>query len=196
MRILTIAPPEAEPLTPDAAETWLGYEPGTIPDLAAALSIAAREHVEQMTGRALARQTLELVLDRFPRGPVLPLPRPPLVSVESVKYYDTAGTLQTMDAADYVVDTGGLPGAIYAESGWPSTSARPGAVVVQYVCGPDTEADPPESCPEPLVQCMRFLVAHWYDAKAPVVIGTVAAKLAFTLEALASPFKVFYRLPD
>ena len=105
--------------------------------LLTALTTAAREYAEHYTGRALAPQTLELALDGFPDGDEIQLPMMPVASITSVKYYDSDGTLQTMDAADYVLHAYGSDHKIalaYGES-WPSTRAIANAVQIRYVTG-------------------------------------------------------------
>jgi len=52
-------------------------------------------------------QTWRRVTDHFPSCGWLCLPLPPLQSVASIKYYDTDGVQQTLDAAVYQVSTAG-----------------------------------------------------------------------------------------
>jgi uncharacterized phiE125 gp8 family phage protein len=66
------------------------------------LCTAAREYAEHYTGRALATQTLEMVLDTFPEcGGDITLDMPPVATVTSIKYDDTAGVEQTLAATVY-----------------------------------------------------------------------------------------------
>lgn len=103
------------------------------------------DEVEHETGRALIQQAWAVILDRFDGA--IRLPHPPLVSVEHVKFYDTAGVLQTLHPDDYQVDYISEPGYIVPAPGkaWPATAARINAVEVQYVCGygPDDANVPP-----------------------------------------------------
>lgn len=73
------------------------------------------------------------------------LPFPPLRDVISVKYYDTNGALQTMNAGDYIVDTdGSLVSPAYGKW-WPPTRDIPNAVTVDYHAGYGVAGDVPES---------------------------------------------------
>jgi hypothetical protein len=65
------------------------------------------------------------------------VPRPPLVSVDSIKYYDDGGILQTLDPAAYIVDLNSEPGRIVpaVATSWPSTQNRVNAVEVHFTCG-------------------------------------------------------------
>lgn len=186
-----VIPPTVEPLYAAEALEYLGAseEDEALVDM---LVRTARQMVEQMTGRALAVQTRELVIDAFPCGRALPLPGAPLVSVESVRYFDASGAEVTMSADDYVVDADGLPGSIYVENGWPCTDGRPGGVKVRYTCGYESAVD----VPMPLLLGMRYLVNHWFDNRNPVMIGSISKSLEFTLDSLVSPYRVHYRLPE
>lgn len=107
--------------------------------LLTALCTAAREYAEHHTGRALASQVLELALDAFPTcyEDSIVLPRPPVASITSIKYYDTAGVLQTMSSSLYALSTYGIEHKVSLTYGntWPSTQAIPDAVQVRFVCG-------------------------------------------------------------
>lgn len=102
---------------------------------------AAREVAEQYTGRALATQTLELALDEFPDADdcssVIELPMPPVASITSVKYTDTAGTEQTISGSAYALSLYGDSRRLAPTYGntWPSTQDVPDAVRVRYVTG-------------------------------------------------------------
>lgn len=105
---------------------------------------SARQAAELLTRRAFITQTWELRLDDFPcadnsseRALDIELPRPPLVSVTSITYLDTAGVRQTVDAATYDVDTSSEPGRIRPVWGayWPVARCAMGSVVVRYVAG-------------------------------------------------------------
>lgn len=96
---------------------------------------AYTEDAEHKTRRAFITQTWEVTLDEF--VPAIPLARPPIISVLAVKYYDTAGVLQTLAPDVYIVDDRSEPGSIVPapDRAWPVTAKRPNAVQVQYTCG-------------------------------------------------------------
>lgn len=102
------------------------------------------ESAEHSTGRAFIAQTWETTLEAFPA--VIELRPAALISVSFVKYYDSAGALQTLNPQAYQVDTKSEPGRLLPAPGasWPATAARFDAIQVQYVCGygPDETAVP------------------------------------------------------
>lgn len=94
---------------------------------------AAREYVEGMSWRSLALQVLEYTDDRFPSGGSIRLPGPPVLAVQSVRYVDTAGVAQVVDASGYV-HGGSILRPVFGTR-WPHTGEVPGAVQVVYTAG-------------------------------------------------------------
>ena len=78
------------------------------------------------------------------------VPKPPLASVTHIKYYDTAGTLQTWAVANYDVQAPGGPrcarGRIALSHGiaWPSTYGEIGDVQIRFICGYGAAGDVPK----------------------------------------------------
>ena len=99
---------------------------------------AAREYGEDVTGRAFATQTLEMMLDNFPSGDI-EIDMPPLQSVTSIKYKDSVGTEATMTVTtQYLVDADRDIGRIVLPYGinWPSFVAYPvNPIRIRYEAG-------------------------------------------------------------
>lgn len=114
----------------------------------------ATEEAERYTGRAMLETQYRHVAPDWPRGPTefasypryprgpytraLELPRCPLLSVESVKYYPAdSDALTTLDPSNYLVVTTYEPGMIYLRENkdWPDLSERPDAVQVEFTAG-------------------------------------------------------------
>jgi uncharacterized phiE125 gp8 family phage protein len=96
---------------------------------------AFTEEAEHKTGRAIINRTYRVTLDSFPEA--IQLPASPVASVTSVKYLDLDGVEQTLDPADYIVDSVSEPGYIVpaVDVTWPETLERINAVNVVVVCG-------------------------------------------------------------
>lgn len=139
----------------------------TDPELSALIS-AARTNAEKMTRRALITQTWDLVLDRFPSW-AIDVPKPSLLSVTSITYIDENGDTQTLDAADYRVDTKSLPGRITPafDHTWPSTRDVTNAVTIRFVCGFGAAADVPAT----IKQWMKLRIKHLWDNRGVMTIG-------------------------
>ena len=71
------------------------------------------------------------------RGGRIDLPFPRIQSVESIKYTDPAGLVQTLDPSKYLVDLIGEPGAIVPAPGtyWPATHDVVNGVQISYTAG-------------------------------------------------------------
>ena len=112
MGLKVVSPPAVEPVSLADAKAHLRLDSDADDAYVSALITAARERVELFLRRALITRAFEYTLDGFPESPaliyatsVIDLPRPPLQSVESIQYMDSAGNVQTLAPEDYVVDT-------------------------------------------------------------------------------------------
>jgi len=65
------------------------------------------------------------------------LPKPPLVSVDSITYIDETGTQQTLDPSAYIVDGMSEPARLVPVPGtsWPATQRRVNSISVTFTCG-------------------------------------------------------------
>jgi len=166
----TVAP-AAEPVNLDEAKAHLRVDVTDDDVLISRLIQAAREYVEEATGRALINQTWRLSLDDWPEGDYIELPRPPLSSVTSVVYTDSDATAHTFSTSYYDVDTDSEPGRVVLEYGddWPSaTLATMNPIVITYIAGYGATS---ASVPEHLRQAILLLIGHWYENREGMVIG-------------------------
>lgn len=162
-------------------------------DLIAELIATARVKLEELTGRAFLEQTRTFKLDQFPdsNAPIY-LPRPPLISVTSISYLDTAGVSQTLTAVtDYKVDATSEPARIvpaYGES-WPSTRDEIDAVTVVAKCGYGATA---ASVPKTLKLAAKLLAAHWYERRtgAEYLQGATLSEIPMGIKALVEPYRM------
>ncbi len=138
MKLRQTIPPYAEPLHIDPVILHLRLPTRDEDSLVNDLIATARQECEEYTRRQLLAATWELKLDSFPgNNGAIELPRPPLVSVASITYKDTAGATQTLSAASYVVDNVSEPGRVSPAYGyyWPSVYGEANAVTITYVAG-------------------------------------------------------------
>lgn len=151
MNVTLITGPTLEPITLAELKLHLRIEDSIVEDFAEDTLLddditASREHVEDITRRALNTQTWEYFLDGWPSGNKIKLPFGNLQTAGlSVKYTDSDGDQTTMTlTTDYLIETNGegyghivLP---YGES-WPSFTAYPSnPIVIQFACGWTTAA--------------------------------------------------------
>lgn len=190
MRVTLSTAPDTEPLALKDAKEHL--RAGNDEDLQiTALIVAARAHVEQVTGRALVTQTWAAKLDGFPAsgGYRITLPRPKLQSVSSITYVDVNGTTQTLASGEYQVVPGGEydSGYIVPAYGksWPSTRDQPDTVTVTFIAG----YGGPQDVPDPVVQYLKLLVGSMYLHREGEVTGAIVSSLGFA-DALIEPYRM------
>ncbi len=121
---------------------------------------AARQLCETFIKRCFVDTTFRLTLDRFPT--VFYVPRPPLISVTSIKYLDNDGTQQTWATNQYTVDTYTEPGRIGLA--WnvslPTYRMIQNSIEVIYHAGYGTTA---ASVPQSVRDAIVLTVSQWYE---------------------------------
>lgn len=111
---------------------------------------AARDRAELATRRAIGVQTYDYILDEFDdRSDAIELPKPPLISVDSLTYVDATGVLQTMAPALYLVQAPAGPRcarglvSLAPDTVWPFTQGRRAAVTIRFTAGYTANTLPP-----------------------------------------------------
>lgn len=147
---------------------------------------AARDYIENMSGIVCGTATRVQYFDMFAER--LPLYRAPVNSITSVYYIASDGT-DTMLAADqyrlrqrYGVAT--LQPA-YGVT-WPDTECVDGAVKVTISAGYASNSVTPDA----IRTAALMLVAHWYDNRQAVAIGTITKELEFAVADLLRPYRL------
>lgn len=182
-----ITAPTQEPVTVAEAKAWIRVDASTEDAVVGNLITAARQYVERQAQIAIMPQTWRAQFDAWPeaepdgRGAFLPpsllLPRPPLVSVASLKYYPADGSAQvTMDAEEFQVDDVSYPGRVapLPDESWPTlASGRLGAVQIDYQAGYADAA----AVPMCIKQAILLIVAHWYEHRESVLTGTISKEI-------------------
>jgi uncharacterized phiE125 gp8 family phage protein len=149
---------------------------------------AARQVVEEYTGRALIQQTWDLFIDGgFPISGIV-LPFPPVSSVTSVKYTDEDGNQQTWASSEYTVDTNSEPARIVLayDKTYPAVRNVIANVEVRFVAGYGTaRAD----VPNPINRALKSILTHLYENRSEVVVGTVVNRVPQASRYLLTPYK-------
>lgn len=164
--------PVEDPVTLAETKLHLRVDPDLTDDntLIASMIKAATETAQAITRRQFVTATYELRFDSFPT--VINFPRPPLASVVSVKYKDTAGDVQTFDAGKYEVDIYSTVGRIQPKTteSWPTTGDFLGAVIVEYTAGYGAAT----AVPDDIKSAILLMVGHLYEHREDVIIGVSA----------------------
>jgi uncharacterized phiE125 gp8 family phage protein len=199
MAVKLITGPTDEPVSLDEAKAHLRAESDD-DALIASLIATARQSVETITGRALMPQTWELALDEFPRRlgrscpdahvEAIDLPKPPIISLQSVKYVDTNGALQTLAEAAYQLDDYSEPARLLPAYGtsWPAARRQPNAVLIRFQAGYADAA----SVPQQIKQWMLMRIGAMYENREEIIVGqrVVSVDLPF-VDRLLDPYRVW-----
>lgn len=119
------------------------------------------------------------------------LPRPNLLSVDSIIYYDGTGEEQTVDPSQYVVEQYSFPGLIKMRRCFTNPSLdcdRLAPISICYKAGFGTR---PESVPLTIKQALLLLVTHFYESRTPVEVGSgvVAIQVPMSVQSLLDSSK-------
>lgn len=122
--------------------------------------LTAQDLLAEVLERSWLPTTWKLYRDTFPAGrrPIL-IERCPVISVESVEYYDAAGDL--VELGEWQADVKGEPARLQPEPGacWPVTECeRLNAVQVTFTAGYANVA----AVPRMAGQLVKMIMAHWY----------------------------------
>ncbi len=198
MALRLITAPAVQPLTLQEAKDHLRIDYNDMDDLIDAYIAAATSHVEgrhSFTGRALVTQTWELVIDHFPVHEIK-IPLPPLQSVTSIKYDDSAGFETTLAANQYYVDDVSEPAwVVPITGGWPTAVFDAiNSVRIRFVAGYDPTSDsPPDlagNVPRAIKQAMLLYIGNFHEHREENIVGLTTMKLPFAAENLLRPFRV------
>lgn len=151
MKLVLTTPPVSEPLTLEDAKLFLRVSHTLDDALIASLVKTARDKAESITNRQLGVAQYELFQDTVPAS--FALPKPPLVSVESVQQF-VGGAWE--DVA-YTLDDKAEP-ALIEITGEAKSDDVANAFRVQYTTGYS-------STPDAILTWMRVQVSTWYEQR-------------------------------
>jgi uncharacterized phiE125 gp8 family phage protein len=186
MTLRLITPPTAEPVSLAEAKLHLRKDASDEDALITRCIAAAREECEQKIERSIMQQDWEVTLDAFPR--VITLPRPPIVTVTSLKYLDSAGVQQTLAPSAYVLDAKSEPGRVVPAFGtsWPAAQCMVNAVEVRYTAGYADAGSVPSSIKDWILIRINTL----YEFREQMIAGLSVAETPF-IDGLLDRYRVW-----
>lgn len=129
-----------------------------------AMITTARMDAEHRCQRSFITTTWQHTADVFPgwrKAYAFCLPYGTVRSIVSVQYYDTGGTLRTLDSSQYQLHADRLSPAPGVD--WPCTQDdRAGAVIVRYTAG---YGDTAATVPGPIKSWMRLAIADLWEQR-------------------------------
>jgi uncharacterized phiE125 gp8 family phage protein len=185
--------PAVEPVSLAEAKAHLRVDGSAEDALIGGLIVAARQHVEAVTGRAFCTQTWELRLGAFPGDEeFVELPKAPLQSVQQVAYVNAAGALIQAAIGDFqaIIPAGpqAPPGSVGPAPGkkWPTdVSHAPLSARIRFVAGYGDAS----AVPFGIVAAIMLLVGDLYQNREAQIVGTIVTDNR-AVQRLIWPFRV------
>jgi len=193
MSLELVTAPTVEPVSLQEAKDHLRVDNDVEDALIEALIAAARQHLDGRDGwlgRQLMTATWDLTLNDFPGPDFIRLPLPPIQSITSITYVDTAGASQTFEASKYSLsaDKHWRPRVDLAHNeSWPSTRNQRDAVTVRFIAGYGVQRD----LPAPIRAAMLLMVGNLFENREEINIGNIV-NLIPTAAALLTPYRVHF----
>jgi uncharacterized phiE125 gp8 family phage protein len=185
MTLVQLTSPAVEPvgLTDFKAHARIdGNEEDT---LLAAMLLAARAHVETLSGKLFITQGWRMIADELPADGRIALLLRPVRSVDAVLIYDGQGNPQELEPEDWLADLGGR---------WPRLMLRrPAAIRLRAINGIEIDVTAgygPSGLDVPAVlrHAIVMLATHWYAHRATGFDFTTAGEPAGLFD-LIEPYR-------
>lgn len=187
MPLILTAGPSVEPISLAEAKAHCRVDADAEDVLVASLILAARMHIERSLDLALISQSWSLYLDRWPDAHV-ELPLAPLIGVGAVRLYGPTGSSMTLDPALFAVDAASRRPRLARHAGqnWPLPGRAVNGIEIAFTAGYGEAA---EDVPMPVRLAIKLLVAHWYEAREPVLFGETADPVPAGVASLIAPYR-------
>lgn len=187
MALVMTSGPAAEPVTVAEAKAHLRIDHNAEDVLIGSLILTSRLHIEAALGIALIAQGWRLLLDRWPRGTQLRVPLRPLIGVSEIRVRAADGGASVMPAGDYAVDAASVePRIVRIAAAWPEPGRIAHGIEIDFTAGFGVAAG---DVPAPIRQAVLLLVAHWYEHRDPIEIGSEATVIPHGISELLTPWR-------
>lgn len=173
MRTVLVTAPTSEPVSLTQARLHLGVTDNDSDAYIAGLITAARTWCEMYVRQSFVTTRWKAIYTRWPSCHAI-IPKPPLISVVDVKYYDGNGVQQTLAANQYVVDAGSRPGRLVWAYGVTLPTVRTEGVSEPIAITYDAGYGAANAVPSAIKQAMLLLIGHWMDRRENVMATPLA----------------------
>jgi uncharacterized phiE125 gp8 family phage protein len=134
MRLTRTSKSTTLPVSVDALKRHLNIDYARDDDYLTLCINTADEWIERETDRAFVEQVWVMTQAEFCTR--IYIPKPPLVTLDSIQYYDSDNALQTVSGDDYyTVLSDNEQSYVETVDAWPSTYVRPDSVQITFTCG-------------------------------------------------------------
>lgn len=195
-RPVLVTAPTIKPVTRTEVKDALDISHTDKDTLIDGLIAAATSYLDGWTGvlgRTLCEQTWRQDFDSLSLR-CMRLPLFPVISITSVKYKDTTGAEQTINSANYTLQTDDLGSYVQFLSTYSSPALwieLPRASVTYKAGYANAGADPnfTSTVPDAIKQAMFLMIRQWFDNPTAAVVGQLVEKMPFAVDALLAPYR-------
>lgn len=199
MATVLTAAPAVEPVSLADVKAHLRIDTADEDGLLQSLILTSRLHIEVALGLALITQGWSCYFDRWPLalsgrgGPVSPtvaalaLPIGPIRTIDSLKVYADDGTFVALALTGFAIDLASRPARMARRIGTQIPEPGRGVNGIEIALTAGFGATPAD-VPPAIRQAMLLLIAHWYEHRDPIEIGTDATRVPAAVSALLAPW--------
>jgi uncharacterized phiE125 gp8 family phage protein len=201
MKTVVVTSATGEPITLEDVKSQLRLELGQTneDEFLEGLITAARQHVENITGRKLMPQTWTVYYDAWPSGKdnydTIEIPYPPLRSIPStgLVYTDSTSGSTTLSSTAWAADTVSEPGRLVLDynDDWPTvTLHNNNPIAIEFNCGYSTAA----TIPGTIKQAVKMLIGHYYENRESVTgtpSGMKIEETPWAVKTLLAPYREY-----
>ena len=188
MSLIMTSSPAIEPITAADAKAHLRIDGSAEDALIASLILTSRLHVESALGFALISQGWTLLLDAWPEGRAVDIPIRPLLAITSARVLSATGVPTVLSASDYILDATGVPPRLVRTgTTWPLPGSVANGIEIAFTAGFGPAAS---DVPSPIRHALLLLVAHWYEHRDAIEIGSGTMSIPHAVSELLRPYRV------
>ena len=188
MALVLTSGPASEPVTVAEAKAHLRVDATQEDTLIASLILTSRLHVEAALGLALITQSWRVLLDRWPPEKDVELPLRPLQSIAAVRVLPAEGAAVVIDAANYLADTASVPPRLVRTGViWRQPGKAANGIEIDLTAGYGDDAS---DVPAPVRQALLLLIAHWYERREPIEVGSPDTMVPAAVSDLLEPYRL------
>lgn len=185
MNYRLVTGPSTEPLTYAEAKAYLRLNDDSEQVLVTSLISAARGIVEGQTWRPLISQVWATQLDfNEVNTSVIRINKAPVISIDTITYYDSNNALQTLSASNWELDIYGSPARVRLKT-IPIVYERMNALQVNFTAGYTNAA----AVPNDIKSALYLIIGHLYENRQDVVTGTQVNEIPMASKYLLEPYR-------
>lgn len=188
MSLIMTSGPTLEPVSLAEAKAHLRVDDVAEDALIRSLIVTSRLHIEAALGLALIAQSWTLLLDRWPKNARLQLPVRPVLAVSQVRVWPDETAPETLHPQLFILDGQGLPPRLVPLAGqFPIEPGIPAnGIEVAFTAGFGAT---PDDVPAPIRHALLLLIAHWYENREPIEIGSGTNSIPAMVSDLLAPYR-------